>query len=150
MKTLTKLMIITFMVVFCVSCASVSKKPFKAMIEEADSRVGESVILGGYILDSQILDYNTEITVLQTPLDWKTKPQSKDKSEGTFLVSYEGEFNPNGYSPKDRITFTGKIAGIAEEKVEQCPGPCLKIESSKFRIWREYEYYPPPSRGPGP
>jgi hypothetical protein len=42
----------------------------------------------------------------------------------------------------------GKIAGIAKEKVEHCPSPCLKIESSKLRVWREYEYYPPPSRGP--
>ena len=88
------------------------------------------------------------MTVLQTPLDWTTKPQLKDKSEGRFFVSYEGKFNPYDYSPEDRITVTGKIAGITNEKLEHCPSPCLKIESSKIRLWREHEYYPPMIRGP--
>ncbi len=148
MKTPKDLMIIIFIVMFSVSCAGVSQIPFKTMIEEADSRVGESVTLGGYILDSQIVGDKADITVMQTPLDWRGKPQAEDKSEGRFLASYEGKFNPDDYSPKDRITVTGKIAGIAKEKVEHCPSPCLKIESSKLRVWREYEYYPPPSRGP--
>jgi starvation-inducible outer membrane lipoprotein len=148
MKTPKDLIIIIFVVMFSVSCAGVSKIPFKTMVEEADSRVGESVTLGGYILNSQIVSDKTDITILQTPLDLKTKPQDKDKSEGRFFVSYGGKFNFNDYSPKDRITVTGKIAGIAKEKVEHCPSPCLKIESNKLRMWREYEYYPPPSRGP--
>ncbi len=148
MKTPKDLMIIIFIVMFSVSCAGVSKIPFKTMIEEADSRIGESVTLGGYIIDSQIVSDKTDITVMQTPLDWRGKPQSEDKSEGRFLVSYEGKFNPYDYSPKDRITVTGKIAGIAKEKLEHCPSPCLKIESSKLRVWRESEYYPPMIRGP--
>ena len=148
MKTPKDLIIIIFIVMFSVSCAGVSQIPFKTMIEEADSRVGESVTLGGYILDSNMISAKTDITVMQTPLDWRGKPQAEDKSEGRFLASYEGKFNPDDYSPKDRITVTGKIAGIAKEKVEHCPSPCLKIESSKLRVWREYEYYPPPSRGP--
>jgi starvation-inducible outer membrane lipoprotein len=148
MKTPKDLIIILFVVLFSVSCAGVSKIPFKTMVEEADSRVGESVILGGYVLDAHMSGDRTDITVMQTPLDWNTKPQSKDKSEGSFLVLYEGKFNPNDYSPEDRITVTGTIDGIAEEKVEHCPSPCLKIKSSKLRMWRKILYYPPPIRGP--
>jgi hypothetical protein len=55
MKTPKGLMIIIFISMFSVSCAGVSQIPFKTMIEEADSRVGESVILGGYIIDSNIV-----------------------------------------------------------------------------------------------
>jgi outer membrane lipoprotein len=148
MKTPKDLMINIFIVVFSVSCAGGSQIPFKSMIEEANNRVGESVILGGYILDSKIVGDKTDITVMQTPLDWNTKPQSRDKSEGRFFVSYEGQFNSNDYSQEDRVTVTGKIAGIAQEKLENCPRPCLKIESSKLRVWREHEYYPPMIRGP--
>ena len=101
----------------------------------------------GYIIDSQIVGDKTEITVMQTPLNWRGKPQFEDKSEGRFLVSYEGTFNPDDYSPRDRFTVAGKIAGITKEKLESCPSPCLKIESSKLRVWREYEYYPPMIRG---
>lgn len=46
MKTPKGLMIIIFIGMFFVSCAGGSQIPFKTMIEEADSRVGESVILG--------------------------------------------------------------------------------------------------------
>ena len=147
MKTAKDLMIIIFVVMFSASCAGVSKIPFKTMLEEADSRVGEPVTLGGYILDSQIVDDKTHITVMQTPLDWNTKPQSKDKSEGRFIASYAGKFSSARYSPGDRVTVTGKIAGISKENLEHCPSPCLKIEGSNFRFWRKDEYYPPPSRG---
>jgi hypothetical protein len=46
MKTPKDLMIIIFIGMFFVSCAGGSQIPFKTMREEADSRVGESVILG--------------------------------------------------------------------------------------------------------
>lgn len=148
MKTPKDLMIITLMVLFSVSCAGVSKIPFKTMVEEANSRVGESVMLGGYILDSRIVGDKIDITVLQTPLDWNTKPLTRDKSEGRFFVSYTGEFNSNSYSSEDSVTVSGKIAGLTKENLEHCPSPCLRIDSSKIRVWREHQYYPPMIRGP--
>ena len=149
MKTPKGLLISICIVMFFVSCAGKSQIPFKTMVAETDSRVGESVILGGYILDSKISGDRTDITILQTPLDWNKKPQTRDKSEGRFFASHNAKFNATDYTSDARITVTGKIAGLTEEKVEGCPSPCLKIESSNIRMWREYEYYPPPSRGPG-
>jgi outer membrane lipoprotein len=137
-----------YIVMFFVSCAGAPKIPFKTMVEEADSRVGESVILGGYILDSKIRGGRTDITIQQTPLDWNTKPQTRDKSEGRFLASHNDIFNANNYSSDDRITVTGNIAGLTEEKVEHCPSPCLKIDSSKIRMWRAHVNYGRPGGGP--
>ena len=152
MKTPKGLIITMFIIFFFVSCAGGSKVPFKTMVQEADSRVGEEAILGGYILDSHMsgyrMDIKTNITVLQTPLDWNTKPQTKDKSEGRFFAIYASKFNAEEYEPEDRITVHGTIAGLAEEKIKNCPQPCLKLESSKIRMWREHEYYPPMIMGP--
>ena len=153
MKMTKDLLIIILTAVFFVSCGGASKVPFKTMVDEADSRVGEEAILGGYILESHMsghkMDIKTNITVLQTPLDWNTKPQTKDKSEGRFYAIYAAKFNAQAYEPEDRITVHGKIAGLAEEKIKNCPDPCLKIESSRIRMWREHEHYFPPSGGPG-
>ncbi len=149
MKTSKGLLISICIVMFFVSCVGAPKIPFKTMVEEADSRVGESVILGGYILDSKIRGDRTNITILQTPLNWNTKPQTRDKSEGRFFASHNDIFDSNDYSPDDRITVTGTIAGLTEGTVEHCPSPCLKIESSDIRMWREQEYYPP-MMGGGP
>ncbi len=154
MKTAKGLIMIMLAVVFLDACAGGSKVPFKTMVQEADSRVGEDVILGGYILESHMsgyrMDIKTNITVLQTPLDWNTKPQTKDKSEGRFFAIYASKFNAEAYEPEDRITVHGRIAGLAEEKIKNCPHPCLKIESSKIRMWREHEHYFRPSGGPAP
>ena len=148
MKTPKGLLISICIVMFFVSCAGKSQIPFKTMVEEADSRVGESVILGGYILDSKISGDRTDITILQTPLDWNTKPQTRDKSEGRFFASHNAKFNATAYSSDDSITVTGKIAGLTEEKVEGCTSPCLKIESSNIRMWRAHVHYYRPSGGP--
>ena len=153
MKTTKGLLMIVVVAVLFVSCAGGSKVPFRTMVQEADSRVGEDVILGGYILESHMsghkMDIETNITVLQTPLDWNTKPQTKDKSEGRFFAVYASKFDAQAYEPVDRITVHGKIAGLAGEKIKICPHPCLKIESNKIRMWREHEHYFPPSGGPG-
>ncbi|MBW2490154.1 MAG: hypothetical protein JRE65_03265, partial [Deltaproteobacteria bacterium] len=54
MKTAKGLIMIVLAVVFLVSCAGGSRIPFKTMLEQADSWVGEPVILGGYILESHM------------------------------------------------------------------------------------------------
>jgi outer membrane lipoprotein len=148
MKVSKGLLIGMCIAMFFVSCAGNSQIPFKTMVEEADSRVGESVILGGYILDSKLRGDRTDITILQTPLNWNTKPQARDKSEGRFFASHNDKFDATAYTSDARITVTGTIAGLAADKVEHCPSPCLKIASRKIRMWREYEYYPPPMGGP--
>jgi starvation-inducible outer membrane lipoprotein len=148
MKTPKGLIVGIGIVMFLVSCAGAPKVPFKTLVEEADKRAGEEVILGGYVLGSRVRGDRTAITVLQTPLDWNTKPQTKNTSEGSFYVSYQGKFNANEHDPEDRITVHGKIAGLTEEKVEHCPSPCLKIESGKIRMWPAHVYYYRPSGGP--
>ena len=69
MKTPKDLIIIIFVVLFSVSCAGVSKIPFKTMVEEADSRVGESVILGGYVLDAHMSGDRTDICLAALETD---------------------------------------------------------------------------------
>ena len=149
MKTLKGLIIGIGIVMFLVSCGGAPKVPFKTMEAEADTRVGEEVILGGYVLGSQARGDRTGITVLQTPLDWNTKPQTKNTSEGSFYVSYQGKFSADEHDPDDRITVHGTIAGLAAENVKHCPSPCLKIESDKIRMWPAHVYYYAPSGGPG-
>jgi starvation-inducible outer membrane lipoprotein len=153
MKTPKGIIISMYVLMFLVSCAGAPKVPFKTMVQEADSRVGEDVILGGYILDSHMsgykMDIKTNITVLQTPLEWNTKPLTKDKSEGSFFAIYAGEFDAQDYEPEDRITVHGTIVGLAGGEIKSCSHPCLKVESSKIRMWREHQHFYRPSGGPG-
>ena len=135
-----KILVVSLLAVLvCVSCAGVSQQtPFKTLVTEADLRVGESVTLGGYLYEGKKVDDKVYIVVTQAPLGLTGRPKSEDKSEGRFLVSYDGRLDSYSYSAKRPVVVTGQIAGTAREEVENCPSPCLKIESSDFKILREY------------
>ena len=138
MKKALGLTIVIFALFFLISCGGVSQQvPLETMVQEAENRVGEPVTLGGYILDTQTIGEKIYITVLQTPLGFGGRPQSENTTEGNFLVAYKGELNLNNYRRNRQVTVSGKIAGIAKEDVENCPRPCLKIESSDVKVWSE-------------
>ncbi len=131
------------------SCGGRQTK-FKPLIQQADSRIGESVTLGGYMLDTREADHQTHIVVLQAPLGLRGRPQSEDKSQGRFLVVYQGRLDPNDSGPGRKLTVTGTVLGTAQEKIANCPDPCLKIESSSLRVWPLYEeqFWGYPTDGP--
>ena len=129
---------------FIVSCAGVSQQvPLASLVQEADSREGEPVTLGGYVLDTKKVADNIYMTVLQTPLGFRGKPQSENTSEGNFIVEYNGALDLKDFRRKRQVTVTGKIAGIANEDIDNCPRPCLRIESSNIKFWS------PRPTGPG-
>lgn len=151
MKSPKSWMILIISGLFFLSCAGgYQQTPFKTLVEEANSRAGESVTLGGYILNIQETGDQTVITVLQTPLGLRDRPQSENRSQGSFVVLYPGKLNPDDAGRKRKVTVTGKIAGTSQEKIGNCPDPCLKIESRKFRVWPQYEkqFWGHPTDGP--
>jgi starvation-inducible outer membrane lipoprotein len=132
------------------SCGGVRQTRFKTLLQEIDSRIGESVTLGGYMLDVRTTDNQTRIVVLQAPLGGRGKPQSEDKTQGRFLVVYQGTLNPNDVARRGRVTVTGTVLGTAHEQIANCPDPCLKIESSRLHVWPQYEeqFWGYPTDGP--
>ena len=87
-----------------VSCTVISRQvrseaespvPFKKLIEDADQYSGRMVILGGYILETKNLASETILKVLQVPFRVGEEPDSRDLSQGRFVVYYKG-FRPGG------------------------------------------------------
>lgn len=131
------------------SCGGQQTK-FKPLMQQVDNRIGESVTLGGYMLDTRAADNQTHIIVLQAPLGLRGRPQSEDKSQGRFVVVYQGRLDPNDVGPRRKLTVTGKVIGTAQEKITNCPDPCLIIESSDLHVWPLYEeqFWGYPTDGP--
>jgi starvation-inducible outer membrane lipoprotein len=134
------------------ACGGARQTDFKPLVQDIDSRIGESVTLGGYMLDTRLADNQTLVVVLQAPLGVRGRPQSEDKSQGHFLVVYQGTLDPNDVGPRRSLTVTGTVLGTAQEKIADCPIPCLKIESSILHVWPLYEeqFWGRPTDGPGP
>ena len=131
------------------SCGGQQTK-FKPLMQQVDNRIGESVTLGGYMLDTRAADNQTHIIVLQAPLGLRGRPQSEDNSQGRFVVVYQGRLDPNDVGSRRKLTVTGKVIGTAQEKIANCPDPCLIIESSDLHVWPLYEeqFWGYPTDGP--
>lgn len=137
-----------------VSCSVISRQaregslqpmPFKALLESGELYTGKTVLLGGYILETENKAGETIIRVLQSPLAFWDEPAEKDKSEGRFIIVHKGFLDPEVYRKDRRITVAGVIAGMEVEDIGNCPYACLKIESREMHLWPEYEhrdYYP--------
>lgn len=146
-KTALLIMLMTF---FTESCSVISKEVrtnsifpihFKTLVQETDKYIGDSVILGGYILETKNMVNESIIKVLQTPLGFREEPKSKDHSEGRFIISKKGFLDPEIYSKDRKITVAGKVAGSVVEKVDGFPHPYLKIKSREIYLWPKDQFY---------
>jgi outer membrane lipoprotein len=142
---------LVFLILFFVmSCSVISQQVrkesmapvnFKILIQETDKYLGNTVILGGYILETQNLADRSSIKVLQAPLGLGENPKSRDDSKGRFIISHKGFLDPEIYSKNRKVTVAGTIVGTVVEKVDQFAQTYLKIESREIYLWPKEEEY---------
>lgn len=123
--------------------------PFDRVIEDAENYIGQTVLLGGFILKTENTVTGTILTVLQAPLDYIDEPMSKDLSQGRFLVYHDRYLDPEVFRKHRAITVAGRILPCQEAN---CHKPYLRIESREIHLWPEYERssYPYPGYFPYP
>ena len=128
-----------------VTSESIPPVSFQTLQEDTEKYEGDTLILGGYILETKNLPGETIIKVLQTPLGYRDEPKSKDFSEGRFIVSHEGFLDPKVYEKGRKITVAAKLVGTTEEKAENFFYRYLKLQSREIYLWPKYEkdyHYP--------
>ncbi len=149
MSPFQRMCMIAWILLSTASCSVISRQirdesippiPFRTLVSDAGQYIGQTVILGGYVLETNNLADETIITVLQSPLKGRHEPRSRDLSEGRFLVSFKGFLDPEVYKKDRKITVAGKVVGQESHKIYECPRPCLIIESREIYLWPKYEY----------
>jgi len=154
MNVLRTSLLAILITVFTGSCSVISQQirtesmpsiDFKILVQEPDKYLGETVILGGYILETKNLTDQSIIRVLQAPLGFGEEPESRDYSEGRFIISQKGFLDPEIYTKDRKITVAGTVVGSEVEKVDDFSQPHLKIQSREIYLWPEdQQYYPTP------
>ena len=85
------------------SCSVISREiksealpdlPFDELVRQSESFRGNTVILGGYILETRNQEGSTLIKILQAPLMLGDEPRSSDYSQGRFRVEFQGFLDP--------------------------------------------------------
>ncbi len=110
--------------------------PYRDMLADAEAYVGKTVILGGYVLETDAGAEETVVLVLQAPLDAFDLPEDSDRSEGRILVVHRGYLDPAVYREGRLVTVAGVVEGVIE-KTEECPARCLQIETQDLYLWRD-------------
>ena len=147
-----KTAVLMSVLLFTASCSVISSQvrkeaeppvAFKTLMEEANSYIGKTVIVGGYILETEKLADKMSILVLQAPLGFRDEPKSKDKSKGRFIVLHKDFLDPAVYRKWRKITVAGIVAGLTTANNEHCPNQCVNIESHEIHLWPAYHYHRP-------
>jgi outer membrane lipoprotein len=106
-------------------------------LQDGDKHIGDTVILGGYILQTDNTAEQSTLLVLQAPLGYGQEPKAKDYTQGRFIVVHEGFLEPEIYSKDRKITVAGVIIGQEKIKIDAFPQPHLKIRSREIFLWPE-------------
>ncbi|MDY0222255.1 MAG: Slp family lipoprotein [Desulfobacterium sp.] len=125
-----------------------AKVDFNQLIKYTDGYLGQTIILGGYVIEVENNEETTLVTVLQAPLDVSDSPLSRDKSQGRFIVSVDGFLDPAVYEKDRSITVAGIVEppilrniGTKQVKYIKVKGREIFLHSEKTPVYDDRYYW---------
>lgn len=123
---------------------------FSTVLQNPTTYRGAVVIWGGVIINTLNRPEETEITVLQTPLDSGGEPADEKFSRGRFIAKSPRFLDPEIYKNGRKITVAGEITGQETRPLGamQYRYPVLLIK--ELHLWEKEPVtyvYPPYYRG---
>lgn len=118
-------------------------EPFKQLQQETEKYRGETVMLGGRIVDVQVAAGATELVVLQLELAGSTRPVNNDNSQGRFMVRSDQFIDPAIYPQGTLITVVGHVSGAETRNIGAMPYRYPVIDIVEIKKW-------PPGSGSEP
>jgi outer membrane lipoprotein len=113
--------------------------PFTQLSHEADTFRGQTVILGGHVIEVRNEARQTIIVVLQTPLSSGQEPLPPDRSEGRFMLQHDGFLDPEVFAKGRTLTVAGTVSGVIREAIDNEPYDYVVMESREIYLWERME-----------
>jgi len=129
---------------------------FESIKQDASAYTGETVIVGGYVLETRNLEAETRLLVLQAPLTMRDEPKSSDLSKGRFSVVYDGFLDPAVYERGRKVSVAGTVSGEETARVNDYTLTIPVLDAREIYLWDKpewpgrYYYYDPYYRWPDP
>jgi len=115
--------------------AALTDVPFTQLSRDADTYHGQTVILGGHVIEVRNEARQTVIVVLQPPLCSGQEPLPPDQSEGRFMLQHEGFIDPEVLAKGRTITAADTVAGVIREAIDHEPYDYLIVASREIYLW---------------
>ncbi len=116
---------------------------FTYIQQDPSAHVGETVLLGGRILDIRTSEERSEIMVLEMPLDHWDSPIDEDRSEGRFLVYMDRFLDPVLYNKGKLMSLVGVVRGSEIRAIGQYEYNFPTIDAIDIKLWLQDETYVP-------
>jgi starvation-inducible outer membrane lipoprotein len=143
MSGMKRILFVVISSLLAVSCSVISKEvrkeaqqgvPFRDLVENTSHYIGKTVLLGGYILAARREEGGVLIEVSQAPLSTWEIPGDRARTEGRFVVIDTHSEDLAKFREGLAITVAGRVLGRMTAGTENCPNPCLKVESRELHV----------------
>jgi outer membrane lipoprotein len=144
-RRLTRLVLMLFALSSFAACAPAISKQYRQQADQSlsfpvlaadpNAYQGKTVILGGVIAQTTTRTGETELEIVQKPLDSANMPETTDKSEGRFLVIVDRFLDPLIYKKDRKITVAGEVVGSEVRKLDNLDYTYPVIKSQEIKLW---------------
>jgi starvation-inducible outer membrane lipoprotein len=143
MSGMKRILVVVISSLLAGSCSVISKEvrkeaeqgvPFRDLVENTSHYIGKTVILGGYILTARRGEGGVLIEVSQAPLSTWEIPGDRSRTEGRFVVIDKHSEDFAEFREGLAITVAGLVLGRMTVGTENCPNPCLEVESRELHV----------------
>lgn len=110
---------------------------FSDVQKAPDEYIGEIVIFGGKILNSQASPSASELTVLHLRIDSRDRPKDGDQSEGRYLIQSDQFLDPAIYKKEALLTVAGRITGGEVRAIGGFDYVYPKLKAIEIKLWPE-------------
>jgi outer membrane lipoprotein len=127
---------------------------FPMVLQNPTAYVGKIVLWGGEIIETVNVPGGSEITVLDTPLDYKERPEGARYSRGRFIAKSSKFLDPAIYKEGEKITLAGEIVGKEIKPLGKTEYAYPVVMVKQLHLWkrvhygRYYPYWGGPYYGP--
>jgi len=115
---------------------------FTRLLKDPVSYRGQTVLLGGVIVEATQNPEGTLLEVYQTDMDYEKKPINTDVSEGRFLALYNGFLDNEIYSKGRKITVAGVVTGVRTMKLGEIDYHYPFLLIREIHLWEKEQRKP--------
>ncbi len=114
---------------------------FPQLLATVDSYRGQTVLLGGEVLDAKRTSDGTQLEILQLPVEESEPPaERRSDSQGRFLALARSGVDPMTLPSGTRVTIIGEVTGEAVQRLDQSDYRYPTVEVRHLHVWEESDY----------
>jgi hypothetical protein len=110
------------------------------VLQNPTAYVGKIVLWGGEIIETVNVQGGSEITVLETPLDYQERPESARYSRGRFIAKSSEFLDPAIYKKGQKITLAGEIVGNEIKPLGKTEYAYPVVMVKQLHLWKRVHY----------